>query len=103
MSYMYLIILKKTRHAYKSKYNKEFENQITLLMITDGEKWNYRAVKKLSALLRGIISKHNGGFYCLDCFHSYSAKNKLKKHYNACKNHDYYYAEMPKEENKILR
>ena len=75
MSYMYLIILKKTRHAYKSKYNKEFENQITLLMITDGEKWNYRAVKKLSALLRGIISKHNGGFYCLDCFHSYSTIN----------------------------
>ena len=80
MSYMYLIILKKTRHAYKLKYNKEFENQITLLMITDGQKWHYGAVKKLSALFRGIMSKHDGGFYCLDFFHTYSTKNKLKKH-----------------------
>ena len=28
----------KIRHAYKSKYNKECENQVILLMITDVEK-----------------------------------------------------------------
>ena len=28
MSYMYFIILKKIRLAYKSKYNKERENQV---------------------------------------------------------------------------
>ena len=28
------------RHAYKSKYNLNRENQVLLLMITDGEKWN---------------------------------------------------------------
>ena len=38
------------RHAYKSKYNKERENQVILLMVTDGKKWRYLAVKKLSAL-----------------------------------------------------
>ena len=38
-------------HAYKSKYNLTRENQVILLMITDGEKWHYLAVKKLSALL----------------------------------------------------
>ena len=62
----------KIRHAYKSKYNLECKNQVILLMITGGEKWNYLAVKKLSALLRGITSKHEGEFYCLNCFHSYS-------------------------------
>ena len=40
----------KIRHAYKSKYNLTRENQVILLMITDGEKWHYLAVKSLSAL-----------------------------------------------------
>ena len=31
--------------AYKSKYNLTRENQVILLMITDGEKWHYLAVK----------------------------------------------------------
>ena len=35
---MCLIILKKTRRAYKSKYNLTRETQVILLMITDGEK-----------------------------------------------------------------
>ena len=28
----------KIRHAYKPKYNKEHEDQVILLMITDGKK-----------------------------------------------------------------
>ena len=43
------------RHAYKSKYNLTRENQVILLMITDGEKCHYLAVKRLSAL---FISLH---------------------------------------------
>ena len=71
-------------------------------MITDGEKWHYLAVKKLSALIRGITSKHEGDFYCLNCLHSYRTKSRLEKHKNVCENHDYCYVEMPKEINKIL-
>ena len=47
-------------------------------MITDGKKWHYLTVKSLSALLRGTISNHKEDFYCLNCFHSYSAKINLK-------------------------
>ena len=46
--------------------------------------------------------KNNGDFYCLNCPHSYRTENQLKKRYNVCKNHDYCYVEMPKEDNKIL-
>ena len=46
-------------------------------MITDGEKWHYLVVKNLSGLL---TSNHNANFYCLNCFCSYSTKNKLEKH-----------------------
>ena len=47
-------------------------------MITDDEKQHYLAVKKLSALLKGITSNHTGYFYSLNGFHSYSTKEKLK-------------------------
>ena len=93
----------KIRHAYKSKYNKEGENRVTLLMITDGKKWHYLAVKSLSALRRGVTSKDVGDFCSLNYFHSYSTENKLKKHENVCKNCDYCYVEMPNENNKILK
>ena len=63
--------------TYTSKHNFKRESQENLLMITDGKKWHYLEVKRLSALLRGITSNHNGDFYCLNCYHSYSTKNKF--------------------------
>ena len=57
----------------------------------------------MSALLRGITSKHEGDFYCLNCFHSFRIENKLKKHKDVCENHDYCYIKMPKEDNKVLK
>ena len=93
---------KEIKHAYKSKHNLKSETQVILLMITDGEKWHYLAVKKLSTLLKGITSKHTGAVYCLNCFQSYTSENKLKKHKNVCENY-YYYVEIPKEDNKILK
>ena len=42
---------KEIRHAYKSEYNLERENQVILLMITDGKKWHYLALKGLSACI----------------------------------------------------
>ena len=47
----------KTYPAYVSKYNSNPEKQIIPLMIPNGEGWYYLALKKLSALLRGITSK----------------------------------------------
>ena len=71
-------------------------------MITDDSKrWHYLAVKSLPALLRGITSNHHGDFYCLNCFHSYTTHNKLKKHERVCNNHDYCRVDMLKEHEKI--
>ena len=68
-----------------------------------GKKRHYLAVKKLSALFRGITSKHHGDSYCINCFHSYNTEEKLKKHQKLCEHHDYCYLEMPEEGNKILK
>ena len=71
-------------------------------MITDGKIWHYLTVKSLSTLLKGISSNHVGDFCHLICFHSYSKKNKPKKHKKVCNNHDYCYVEIPDKDNKIL-
>ena len=60
-------------------------------------------MKCLPALLRGITSNHNGDFYCLNCFHSYRTKNKLKRHEKVCNDHDYCYVKVPNEYIKILK
>ena len=58
--------------------------------------------KNLSAWLRGVASKHDGDFYCLNCLHSYITENNLRKHYNVRKNHDCCCVEMSNEDNRIL-
>ena len=40
--------------AYVSKHNSNCGKQFILLIISNGKKWHYLAVKRLSALLRGI-------------------------------------------------
>ena len=61
---------KQIKQAYISKYNNEHDNQVNLLMITDGtNNWHYFAVKCISGLLIRITSNLNDDFYCLNCFH----------------------------------
>ena len=94
---------KQIRPAYVSKYNRDRENQVILLMITDGKKWHYLPVKDMSALFRGITSKHVGDFYFSNCFCSFRTENALKNHESVCKDHDYCYIEMPDKGNNILK
>ena len=95
---------KEIRQAYISEHNEERNNQVNLLMITDGtSNWHYLAIKNISGLLRGITSNHQGDFYCLNCLHSYRKKSKLKKHEKICKNHDFCHLKIPDAENNILK
>ena len=95
---------RKIHVAYKSKHNLTRENQIVLLMITDGEKWHYLTVKNLSGLLRGITSNHARDYYCLNCFCAYSTKKHLfEAHKKICENHYYCHVEMPTNDNNIIK
>ena len=66
------------------------------------ERWYYLAVKKISTLLHKITSKHNGGFYCLNCLRSFRTENKLKSHEKACKNKDCCVIAITSENDNIL-
>ena len=71
-------------------------------MIGDGEKYNYLAVTNLSGLLQGNSSNHEGDFYCLNCFNSYTSKNKLKEHEEICNNQNSCHIEIPEWVSKVL-
>ena len=43
-------------------------------------KHNSNREKQVILLMRGISSKNNGDFYCLNCLHSFRTKNKLESH-----------------------
>ena len=87
-----------------------------MLIITDGEKWHYTALKSvriddgfnrpirsLSRLFRGTTSNNNRDLYCLNCLHSFQTDNALKRHEKICENHDYCHVEMPNKDNKTLK
>ena len=88
--------------AYVSKHNSNREKQVVPIMISNGEKWRYLAVKKLLALLRGTTSKHYDDFYCLNCFHSFRTKNGFESHKRECENKNFCYVYVPSEDTKIL-
>ena len=72
-------------------------------MIGDGRKYHYLAVTSSSELLEGNSSNHTGHFYCLNCFNSYTTKNKLKEHEEICNKHNSCRMDMPEQVNKTLK
>ena len=66
-------------------------------MISNEEKgsWYYLAVKGISALLKGITSKHDDDFYCSNCFHSFRTETKLTSNEKVCKNKGFCGIVMP--------
>ena len=91
------------RVAYRSEYNYKREKQATLLMTTGDNNWHYLVITNLSALLAKKSSNHDGDFYCLNCFNSYTIKNKLKEHEEICNNHDSCRIQITKWFEKILK
>ena len=70
-------MLKKNKYILLvSKHNSNCEKQIILLMVPIRGGWHYLAVKKLSALLSAITSKHHSEFYCLHYLRSYTTEKK---------------------------
>ena len=88
---------------YLKNYLEFFEKQVISLIIRNEEKkdWHYLTVKKLSALLRTITSKHDGNYYCLDCLHSSKTKRNLKYHEKAYKSKVFSGIVMPSEKDNI--
>ena len=72
-------------------------------MIGDGRKNHYLAVTNISGLLQWNSSNHRGYYYCLNCFNSYTTKNKIKELEEICNKHDSCPIEVPEQVNKTLK
>ena len=59
---------------YILKHNSNGEKQIHSFNESKRKRMELSCIKKLSVLLRKITSKHNAGFYCLNCLHSFRKK-----------------------------
>ena len=67
------------------------------------EGWDYLTVKKWSALLHGITSKHECDFYYLKCLLLLRTENKVKFHEEVHKSKDFCGIVMTPENDKILK
>ena len=89
--------------SYIIKLLREFQKTLATQAKSKGQLWHYLAVKKLSALIRVITSKHHGDFYCLNCLHSFATEKKLESHKKVCeKKKDFCNVIMPSEDTKVL-
>ena len=71
---------------------------VILLLITDGEKRHYAAVKSLTWLLAGSNSKHKRKqHFCLNCLQGFSLEESRDKNYEYCKDNEAVRIEMSKE------
>ena len=53
-------------------------------------------------LLRGITSKHDGDFYCLNCLYSFATENKCEFHKKVYQNKVFRNVVMLSEDTEIL-
>ena len=66
-------------------------------MIIKGEDWH------CLTLLRGITSKHHGGFYCPNFLLFFKTENKFKFHEKVRKNKDFCGIAMPSQKDNLLQ
>ena len=59
---------------------------ITQIMKNKQRKMALSCSKKISAILRGITSKHHDDFYCLNYFQSFATEKILESHKKVCQN-----------------
>ena len=92
----------KIEQAYISKFNSIRPKIADVLIIQQGVKTHYVAIKNLSRLLRGVTSTNNGDFYCRNCLKSFRTKTARDDHVGPCMDHEFCNVIMPDEGENIL-
>ena len=86
-----IYICRKLKH-----YNRK--NVVILLLIDDGEKIHYTAIKSLSRLLGSSNSKHKRKqHFCLNCLQGFHSEESKDNHFEYCKYNEAVRIEMPEE------
>ena len=71
------------------KTNPTNREGVNLLLITNGEKRHYAAIKSLTRLLASSNSKHKRKQHvCMNCLQGFSLEEIRYKHYEYCKDNE---------------
>ena len=86
------------RDIYLCRKGNPGHKLVNLLLICDGDKWHYAAVKSLSRLLRSSNSKHTTKqHFCMNCLQGFNEEKTRDDHYVYCSNNEMVRVEMPKD------
>ena len=85
----------------RSEHNVKCKKQVNLLMIVDGEKRHYTAIKSVSRLLKSLNATHKGAYhFCMNCLNGFRTKSARDKHYEYCSSNGHVKVNMSTEEEK---
>ena len=88
----------------RSKRNVKCKKQVNLLMIVDGEKWHYTAIKSISRRLSRLNRKTKRAHdYCMNCLNGFRTESARDKHYEYCSSNGHVKVNMPTDQEKWLK
>ena len=95
---------KKSQNIYtvhRSKRNVDRKKQVNLLMIEDGEKRHYTAIKNISRFLSKLNGKNRCAYhFCMNCLNGFRTPSARDEHYEYCSSNGHVEVNMPTEEEK---
>ena len=98
---------KKNQNTYtarRSELKVKCKNQVNLLMIVDGEKRHYTAIKNISRLLSKLNGKTQHTYhYCMNCLNGFRTESVRDKHYEYCSSNGHIKVKMSTEKEKWLK
>ena len=72
------------------------------MLISEGDRWHYTAIKSLSRLLTSRNSKHKGKqYFCTNYLQGFTLKSSRDEHYGYCVNNETVRVEIPKKGSTI--
>ena len=82
----------------RSERNVECKKQVNLLMIVDGEKRHYTAIKSISRLLKSLNATHKAAYqFCMNCLNGFRKASARDKYYEYCSSNGHVKVNMPTE------
>ena len=90
--------------VHRSGRNVKCKKQVNLLMIEDGQKRHYTAIKDISRLLKSLNAPHRGAYhFCMNCLNGFRKSSARDKHYEYYSSNGHVKVKMPTEKEKWLK
>ena len=89
------ILAEENKQIYICRKGGNDERIANLMLITEGNRKHYVAIKSFSRLLSSKNNKHNGAqYFCMNCLQGYSNESSRDEHFRYCANNEAVRIEM---------